>query len=159
MGVNLKDMAEKMSQNKELIDAIEKNTTNLQNEDFEGGRNFTSYTVTGMEDGYPNTYCSIDSADMEQSITQLVDEIADENLRELFEKIRGSNSLRVAFSVTASKTHTTIRVIQGGEVSSTSTYTNVKSADDLLKLVSFHTAEFVDPMLKDFEAIKSIFGK
>ena len=158
MGANLKDMAEKMSQNKELIAEIEKNTTHLQDVELEGGRNFTSYTVTGME-GYPDTYCSIDSADMEQSITQLVDEIDDENLRELFEKIRGSNSLRVAFSVTASKTHTTIRVIQGGEVSSTSTYTNVKSADDLLKLVSFHTAEFVDPMLKDFEAIKSIFGK
>ena len=158
MGTSLKDMADKMEKNKDLVAEIEKNTTKLQDEDLEGGRNFTSYTVTGME-GYPDTYCSIDSADMEQSMTQLVEEIDDENLKELFEKIRGSNSLRVAFSVTVSKDHTSIRVIQGGEVSTSTTYTNVKSADDLLKLVSFHTAEFVDPMLKDFEALKSILGK
>jgi hypothetical protein len=158
MGANLEDMAKMMEDKKELIAEIEKNTTHLQDDDLGEGRKFTSYTVTGME-GYPDTYCSIDTADMEQSISKLVDTLADDNLKEMFSKLRGQSVMRMAFSVTVSKSHTTVRVIQGGEVSSTSTYTNVQSADDVLKLVSFHTAEFVDPMLKDFETIKRILGK
>jgi hypothetical protein len=77
----------------------------------------------------------------------------------MFNTIRGKVDMRVAFTVTVSKIYTTIRIVQHGEIAQTVKYPNVKSADDLMKLVSFYDAQFVDPMLKDYEVIKSIFGK
>lgn len=159
MSNSLEEMKKKLAEeNSELIKQIEKNTTHLQHIDLDGGRIFKSYVVKGLTD-LEDVYCSVDTVNMEDSISDMLQVIEDDNIKSMFESIRGTMNMRVAFTVTVSKSHTSIRVVRGDEIVATMEYSNVKSVDDFMKLVSFHTSEFVDPMLKDYDTIKEILGK
>lgn len=120
---------------------LRNHTTLLQHEYVSEGRLFSSYMVSGVENR-DDVYCSVDAVDLNSAIPD----------------IKSNMDLRVGFLTTVTKNDVSISVTHGMEMVSSMHFSNVKSADDYMKLVSFCSSEFVDPLLKDFNTIKKILG-
>lgn len=155
MNISFEDMKKVVDDNPEIVAKIQKHTTELQDVDYGQGRTFKSYVVKDIPDK-EDVYCSIDLVDMEESISHMVEGM--DHLKDMFESIRKEMDMLVAFATTVSKSSVSIRVVRTGKITSSVQYINVKTADDFMKLVSYHTPEFVDPLLKDYNEIKAILG-
>lgn len=166
MGMSLEELREMLGggDHSELTELVKENTTQLQDDsELEEGRLFSSHIMNPFESEVESTsrgyvYSSIDSREVGIEDVFNEHELDDDNPLKMLMKMMADRKVVVSFSVTCAKDVTTIRTLKNGEIMDAFSYTNVQSADDLLKLVSFHDKQFVDPVLKDFDSIKTVFA-
>jgi len=169
LGVSKKEMRKVISEDRDMIDDIKKHTTDLQRIEYDNGRLFTSYLVDALDVSVDKnkelSYCAIDIGGgggggnrTEEMMGFLsargmgMDE--DNELVNMLKKIIP----QLGFAVTTSKSLTDVRFTKGGDITDSVQYRNIKTADDLIKMVSYHNAEYVDPILKDYETLKKVFA-
>ena len=172
----LKEMLDNVGENKpteedmQKLRDVERDTVSLQEVEITDARVFTS-KLYKPEDNEP-VYTAMDSSSdvldetmeairMNKSIGDMDDEEAETadsviDTLEMLKKMMGDPVMSLCVIVT--KSRVTTQMQRNGEVVSEMIYTNVKTADDLLKLVSFHSEHFVDPMLKDFDTISDVLN-
>ena len=153
---------------------IKSETDYLQDEDLSDGqtgdRRFTS-KIHRPTDGL-HTYSSVDSAtevlgssidalnvakvtgqtgDNEEAVEGFI------NMLEMFKKTMGEPVM--SFCVTINKLSVDLRVLRNGETLNEMKFPNTKKFDDVMKLVSYTSEHFVDPLLADRDAIKEALGE
>ena len=154
----------------EFLENVKENTTDLQRdveigdsirfsssfmEPFESERESTSKCLYSCQALTETSY-----SDMLEYVSEGVDE-DDAGIKSLkmLIGIMGDNTppLYSGFALNCDKDVTILRIMKYNDIIDTFNFNNVKSADDLIKLVSFHDVKYVDPLLVDFEHIKRIF--
>ena len=153
---------------KAKLDEIDRNTTILYDEALSDKRQFTSRIYRPEEEGSMKVYSATDTAtgvfeEIKDSLNaaKVTGKVDDENLGqvdmftnmiEMLQKMSGEP--KMSFTINVSKLMVETKVSKDNEVLSEMKYPNIKSAEDVAKLVSFISPDFVDPILRDFDFIK-----
>lgn len=169
--VSREEMLATLAEHSHLIDGFVRDTEQLQKVDIDDKTSFESsiYRPTGEDaEGRTPMYTGIfnEKINMGDALNEVLIEAdaegadlgVDSEMIDLLKMLGGDVDMVVGFCLAVREDAVEVRMVRDGNIESTTAFKNVKSADDLLKLVSFYDAKYVDAFLKDFDVFKELLG-